>query len=384
MAKSKSEQGRFAYEGLDRVIHEKARLSVLTSLVAHPKGLVFGDLKQMCGLTDGNLSRHLQVLQEAGLVAIEKGYDHNRPQTVVRITPDGRQRYLEYLEVLEQVVRDAASAAKGAGASASLRKLQAGVTPKIFCEETLQCKVLSNDKTPTPRTRACTSRSSWTAMAAGRSGATCRAAPDIAKASRRCGAWSRPRRDCGVGTLTLFAFSADNWRRPPLEVEVLMLLLRRYLRARARPPRRQRRAAQGDRPARPAARRSRRRDRAGRKRHGARHAPRRSMSRSTTRRATRIANAAAAWLGDNSPERAAFGRLLAWQGQGPGRDVDLLIRTGGEKRLSDFLLWECAYAELHFTDTMWPDFGAAHLHAARRRLSQRASAASAASLVAAE
>jgi DNA-binding MarR family transcriptional regulator len=124
MVKSKSEQGRFAYEGLDRVIHEKARLSVLTSLVAHPKGLVFGDLKQMCGLTDGNLSRHLQVLHDAGLVAIEKGYDHNRPQTVVRITPDGRARYLGYLEVLEQVVRDAANAAKGAGASTSLRKLK--------------------------------------------------------------------------------------------------------------------------------------------------------------------------------------------------------------------------------------------------------------------
>jgi DNA-binding MarR family transcriptional regulator len=121
MMKSKSEQGRFAYEGLDRVIHEKARLSVLTSLVAHPKGLVFGDLKQMCGLTDGNLSRHLQVLQEAGLVAIEKGYDHNRPQTVCRITPEGRQRYLDYLEVLE---RDAASAAKGAGASTNLRRLK--------------------------------------------------------------------------------------------------------------------------------------------------------------------------------------------------------------------------------------------------------------------
>jgi len=108
--------GRFAYDGLDRVIHEKARLSVLTSLVAHPKGLVFGDLKQMCGLTDGNLSRHLQVLDEAGLVAIEKGYDHNRPQTVCRITAQGRRRYLDYLKVLEQVVQDAASAAKaGAG-----------------------------------------------------------------------------------------------------------------------------------------------------------------------------------------------------------------------------------------------------------------------------
>jgi DNA-binding HxlR family transcriptional regulator len=124
MAKTRSEQGRFAYQGLDRVIHEKARLSVLTSLVAYPKGLVFGDLKQMCGLTDGNLSRHLQVLQEAALVAIEKGYDHNRPQTVIRITAEGRQRYLGYLEVLEQVVRDAASAAKGAGAPPHGRRLK--------------------------------------------------------------------------------------------------------------------------------------------------------------------------------------------------------------------------------------------------------------------
>lgn len=104
--------GRFAYDGLDRVIHERARLSVLTSLVAHPKGLVFGDLKQMCALTDGNLSRHLAVLDEAGLIEIEKGYDHNRPQTVCRITAQGRRRYLDYLKVLEQVVQDAASAAQ--------------------------------------------------------------------------------------------------------------------------------------------------------------------------------------------------------------------------------------------------------------------------------
>src|SRR3984957_7825460 len=110
MAKADSatpQSGRFAYDGLDRLIHEKARLSVLTSLVAHPKGLIFGDLRSMCGLTDGNLSRHLQVLQEAGLVEIEKGYAQKRPQTVCRITPDGRLRYLDYLTVLEQVVRDA-------------------------------------------------------------------------------------------------------------------------------------------------------------------------------------------------------------------------------------------------------------------------------------
>ena len=116
--------GRFAYDGLDRVIHEKARLSVLTSLVAHPKGLVFGDLKQMCGLTDGNLSRHLHVLDEAGLIEIEKGYDHNRPQTVCRITAKGRQRYLDYLKVLEQVVRDAASAAKASAAPSGVHRLK--------------------------------------------------------------------------------------------------------------------------------------------------------------------------------------------------------------------------------------------------------------------
>ncbi|MGF1625828.1 MAG: transcriptional regulator [Alphaproteobacteria bacterium] len=106
------EKGRFAYDGLDRVIHEKARLGVLTSLVAHPRGLVFGDLKQLCDLTDGNLSRHLAVLEEAGLVAIEKSFVANRPQTLCRITGEGRDRYLRYLGVLEQVVKDAAAAAR--------------------------------------------------------------------------------------------------------------------------------------------------------------------------------------------------------------------------------------------------------------------------------
>ena len=107
------DSGRFAYEGLDRVIHEKARLGVLTSLIAHPKGLLFGHLKQLCDMTDGNLSRHLQVLEEAGLIEITKRFEANRPQTTCRITAEGRKRYMRYLAVLEQVVRDAADAAKG-------------------------------------------------------------------------------------------------------------------------------------------------------------------------------------------------------------------------------------------------------------------------------
>jgi predicted ArsR family transcriptional regulator len=103
---------RFAYDGLDRVIHERARLSLLTSLITHSKGLPFSDLKQLCGLTDGNLNRHLTVLEEAKLVTISKGVEHGRPQTVCRITSLGRKRYIEYLAVLEQVVLDASSAIK--------------------------------------------------------------------------------------------------------------------------------------------------------------------------------------------------------------------------------------------------------------------------------
>jgi DNA-binding MarR family transcriptional regulator len=106
------------------VIHERARLSVLTSLITNPKGVSFNDLKQLCALTDGNLSRHLSVLEEANMVEIIRGHDRNRPQTVCRITPSGRSRYLEYLETLEQVVRDAASVEKPESASDFLDGLE--------------------------------------------------------------------------------------------------------------------------------------------------------------------------------------------------------------------------------------------------------------------
>jgi DNA-binding transcriptional ArsR family regulator len=106
--KTESEQaGRFAYEGLERVLHEKARLGILTSLVTRPEGLLFSDLKRLCALTDGNLSRHLEVLREAGLVEVWKGFEHRRPQTLCRLSPEGRQRFVAYLEELEQVIHDA-------------------------------------------------------------------------------------------------------------------------------------------------------------------------------------------------------------------------------------------------------------------------------------
>src|SRR5262249_1504130 len=123
--KVSSTEGRFAYEGLDRVIHERARLSVLTSLITNPKGLTFNDLKQLCSLTVGNLSRHLEVLEKDGIIEISKGHERNRPLTVCRISATGRRRYLEYLETLEQVVRDAAKASGGDAAGLARSLVQA-------------------------------------------------------------------------------------------------------------------------------------------------------------------------------------------------------------------------------------------------------------------
>jgi DNA-binding MarR family transcriptional regulator len=105
--KPNPDAGRFAYEGLDRVIHEKARLGILTGLLTHPDGLLFNDLKSLCALTDGNLSRHLTILQDAGLVEVWKGFKGKRPQTLCRITADGRARFREYLNTLEHVIADA-------------------------------------------------------------------------------------------------------------------------------------------------------------------------------------------------------------------------------------------------------------------------------------
>lgn len=115
MAKKKRElnkKGRYSYEGLDRIMHEKARLGILTCLLTRPEGLRFSDLKELCSLTDGNLSRHIKVLEEESLVEIQKSFQHNRPQTLCRLTEKGRERFLAYIQELERVVWDAATARK--------------------------------------------------------------------------------------------------------------------------------------------------------------------------------------------------------------------------------------------------------------------------------
>lgn len=106
-----SSGGRYAYDGLDRVIHERARLGLMTSLAASPDGVTFVELKEQCRLTDGNLGRHLKVLEEAGLIELWKRGAGRNQQTLVRLTATGRAEFLKYLEVLEQVVRDAALSA---------------------------------------------------------------------------------------------------------------------------------------------------------------------------------------------------------------------------------------------------------------------------------
>lgn len=107
-----SEAGQFAFEGLDRVLHEKARLGILSSLMANPQGLLFTELKDLCSLTDGNLSRHMQVLQDAGLVEVWKGSAGKRTQTLVRLTEAGRARFMEYIGLLEQIVSEAIDASQ--------------------------------------------------------------------------------------------------------------------------------------------------------------------------------------------------------------------------------------------------------------------------------
>jgi|SRR5688572_24812677 DNA-binding transcriptional ArsR family regulator len=114
--------GRFAYDGLERVIHEKARLGILSSLSAHAGGVAFNDLKELCKLTDGNLSRQLQILRDEGFVEIIKDVKGNRPLTIARLTAGGRERFLEYIGVLQNVVADAAAAAQQSAGGAPVRR----------------------------------------------------------------------------------------------------------------------------------------------------------------------------------------------------------------------------------------------------------------------
>jgi len=101
-----------AYAGLDRLFHERARLGIVTSLAGRGEPLGFVELRRLCGLTDGNLARHLQTLAEAGYVDLRKGTATPRGATTCRLTDLGRERFLAYLAELERALADARRAAQ--------------------------------------------------------------------------------------------------------------------------------------------------------------------------------------------------------------------------------------------------------------------------------
>lgn len=176
----------------------------------------------------------------------------------------------------------------------------------------------------------------------------------------------------GLGTLTLYAFSSDNWKRPPEEVSGLFRLLETYLeRETVRCRKEGIRITVIGRRDRLTPRLVRRIERTealtaacGRLHvrvaidYSARDRMLEAMRRCSTRRTF-------------TPEAFASALGAACGGAQPAPDVDLLIRTSGEQRLSDFLLWECAYAELYFTPRLWPDFSKADLEQAIREFRSR-------------
>ena len=175
--------------------------------------------------------------------------------------------------------------------------------------------------------------------------------------------------DAGVGILTVFAFSSDNWRRPAHEVTALMGLLGQYLERDAE------RAAEAGVGVRAIGRRDRLPQELVATIERAERVTTdytRLLLRIAVDYSARDAILSASGRMGHARTREDFHRVLAPDEAGQAaREVDLLIRTGGEQRLSDFLLWECAYAELWFTPVYWPDFDAQALAGAIRAYHER-------------
>ena len=167
----------------------------------------------------------------------------------------------------------------------------------------------------------------------------------------------------GIHTLTLFALSSANWKRPAAEVNAILRLLHEYLLTETTHciDEGVRLSIIGRRDRLPATLRQAVADSEAATASGTRLHLRLAVDYSAREA---IFHAACRFYKATELSPESFSSVLAEVLRGGSTEVDLLIRTGGEQRLSDFLLWECAYAELYFTSTMWPDFGAAELAAA--------------------
>jgi DNA-binding transcriptional ArsR family regulator len=108
------------YSALKQIFHEPSRLAIMSALVNATEGMSFNELKEECNLTDGNLSRHLQMLVKARAVRIKKSFVGNKPRTTIFLSDRGRDSFLEYLQALDEVLRMAAEALPKSEKSTSL------------------------------------------------------------------------------------------------------------------------------------------------------------------------------------------------------------------------------------------------------------------------
>jgi DNA-binding transcriptional ArsR family regulator len=117
------------YDALERIFHEPNRLAIMSALCATREGLAFNDLKEACNLTDGNLNRHLKVLEEAGVIRIQKAFINAKPRTTIVLSAKGLERFNQYLEALSAVLKKAQLASPAKTATpvllASARKARA-------------------------------------------------------------------------------------------------------------------------------------------------------------------------------------------------------------------------------------------------------------------
>ena len=173
----------------------------------------------------------------------------------------------------------------------------------------------------------------------------------------------------GVDYLTVFGFSSENWKRPAAEVNDLMGLLRLYLRSEIAEIDRERRPPARDRRSRALVRRHHPADRGCRAAHRRQHAPQPDRGASAMAGAPRSCARRSSWRrpcapAALTPRTSTRTRSSATCSPRTCRIPDLVIRTSGEKRISNFLLWQCAYAEFVFIDKLWPDFAGEDLKSA--------------------
>ncbi len=98
------------YDGLKRIYHEPGRLAIISFLCRDREGLTFNKLKVECELSFGNLSSHLKILKEGGVIESKKEFVNNKPQTTIILTDQGRNQFIQYIQVLEKVLKNAAQA----------------------------------------------------------------------------------------------------------------------------------------------------------------------------------------------------------------------------------------------------------------------------------